>query len=321
MTAGCLGGAPCTGFDCWSALLPLRAREADARKPHEEVSLDDTAAAAGKGRVALGSVEALRALAAIDHVPAISEIVRRPGAEAAHWGVALQYPGAASSAERAEAQTAARLWEPAIVLVSRLRAEALASGGAFRGARVLELGSGLGFVGLHLACLGAQVTLTDLPVAQPLLHRSLDANLSAVQAGGGEARAATLDWSSCAADAWRGSFDVVIASDPVFDDTTVRYFVSCLAMLLHAAGEAAHARVSHKHRPGVCCAPGLWGVNEARKPGGCALVVKLQAEGLLVIEEDLPSSIGQGQGPDPLSVHPFISVLRVSAPAAVRAAN
>lgn len=64
-----------------------------------------------------------------------------------------------------------------------------------RGSRMLELGSGgTGLVGLAAACLGADVTATDLPTVLPQLETAIAANAGLVAAAGGSIRAAALDW-------------------------------------------------------------------------------------------------------------------------------
>jgi len=298
-------GSCCQG--CLPSLCggPAR-RPADRRCGTRELKIASVEAAKGAG----ATVEALRALAAEDYVPAISEVVCKRG-EVAVGSVLLRFPGAASDSEAGALGTAARLWEPGVVLAARLCAEPASE---LRGASVLELGAGLGFVGLHLASLGARVTLTDLPAAETLLKRSVAANAGAVDRAGGAASFRVLDWAEVNDDVMRDNdFDCLVAADPVFDEATARHFVGCLARLLASAKRAGRhpldARVAHKHRPGVCCEEGIWGVRHAREPGGCSLAARLRASGLRVEEEEAVATT------DPLAYHPFVAVWRVTAAA------
>ncbi|CAE8639562.1 unnamed protein product, partial [Polarella glacialis] len=81
-----------------------------------------------------------------------------------------------------------------------------------RGARVLELGAGLGIAGLAAAAFAgaAAVVLTDLPEMQPLLRRNIELNDLT-----GCCRAETLAWGSTLPESW-GAFDVVLAADVVY---------------------------------------------------------------------------------------------------------
>lgn len=60
-----------------------------------------------------------------------------------------------------------KLWSVALVLVGYLEQELGKDG--LRGKRVLEVGAGLGAVGMALACAGAEVVCTDITECVPML--------------------------------------------------------------------------------------------------------------------------------------------------------
>lgn len=63
--------------------------------------------------------------------------------------------------------------------------------------QVLELGSGTGLVGMAAAAvLGTGALLTDLPEIEANLARNVEANRSIMEANGGHATTAVLDWSA-----------------------------------------------------------------------------------------------------------------------------
>mmetsp|Transcript_71459 Transcript_71459/g.140319 ORF Transcript_71459/g.140319 Transcript_71459/m.140319 type:complete len:450 (+) Transcript_71459:56-1405(+) len=72
------------------------------------------------------------------------------------------------------------VWEAAIALHLLVLREERRSPGRWRGVRVLELGAGTGLVGLTFAACGAEVVLTELPTALPLLQHNISANLAAL---------------------------------------------------------------------------------------------------------------------------------------------
>jgi SAM-dependent methyltransferase len=87
--------------------------------------------------------------------------------------------------------------------------------------RVLELGCGTGLLGITAACLGATVTLTDLPAATSLAERNVAQNIDRVSAAGGFVQVEAFDWT-CVAHRQRicsRNYDAVLCSDLVFGNT------------------------------------------------------------------------------------------------------
>ncbi|XP_029906801.1 EEF1A lysine methyltransferase 3 [Myripristis murdjan] len=67
---------------------------------------------------------------------------------------------------------AAPVWDAALHLCRYFEEQSL----DLRGKRIIELGAGTGLVGILAARLGADVTLTDLPLAVPQLETNVSAN-------------------------------------------------------------------------------------------------------------------------------------------------
>lgn len=84
------------------------------------------------------------------------------------------------------------------------------------GARCLELGAGLGLVGLAAArYLRAQkVVLSDLEEMQPLLQRNIELNDMS-----GTCEARTLVWGDALPEELESAFDVVLAADVIYPTT------------------------------------------------------------------------------------------------------
>mmetsp|Transcript_56834 Transcript_56834/g.158287 ORF Transcript_56834/g.158287 Transcript_56834/m.158287 type:complete len:243 (-) Transcript_56834:52-780(-) len=123
---------------------------------------------------------------------------------------------------------AGSVWASGGVLLDRVASEpALLSG-----KRILELGSGTGYVGLACDRLlsrsdsncGHRITLTDLPHAVPLLLKNIKLNCSS------HVEASPLAWGTADVDAFAAQFDVVIMADVAYRPDLIQP----LAATLHA---------------------------------------------------------------------------------------
>lgn len=88
--------------------------------------------------------------------------------------------------------------------------------GDLHGRRLVDLGSGTGVAGLAAALCGADVILTDLPLAIPLLERNVTRNFAKVQSCGGAATVRVLDWREMGNATDFGSCDLLLACDLVW---------------------------------------------------------------------------------------------------------
>jgi len=115
------------------------------------------------------------------------------------------------------------LWRSGVALARELDPEAV------RGKRVLELGCGLGVPSIAAARAGAEVLATDAdPDALALLDRNAEANDAPLET-------ALIKWSEADALLERGPFDLVLASDVLYERTSV---VPLLELLPRLAPEA-----------------------------------------------------------------------------------
>jgi predicted nicotinamide N-methyase len=158
-----------------------------------------------------------------------------------------------------------QVWDSTYVLVDYLSGPGRHH---IAGQRVLELGSGTGIAGLALAPLGpaAAVHLTDLPDVAPLLAANIRLNCAlaaAVTAVGRDTADADAELHDALSTRYTASayswgdpvdplrtfcdgFDVVVASDVVYDPGGYAPLVASLALLLAAPGTVAI--LAHRHR-------------------------------------------------------------------------
>lgn len=158
----------------------------------------------------------------------------------------LEYPtakgGVVKVAQRKRLGIGHQVWPAATKLCAYLAEHPLPSG-----ATVLELGAGVGLVGLALAAdaTAPKVVLTDLEEVLPTLRASVELNAPDVQA---RAAVAPLAWGSADVDsAAVRAASVVVAADVVYDAALYEPLASTLEALL-LRGNVEVAYVAHCRR-------------------------------------------------------------------------
>jgi 2-polyprenyl-3-methyl-5-hydroxy-6-metoxy-1,4-benzoquinol methylase len=116
----------------------------------------------------------------------------------------------------------------------------------WRGANVLELGSGTGVAGLAAAAEGADVLLTDKELLVPLLSKNIRLNQDQVEIGSVQCEA--FDWAAPPpAEVSTTTWDVVLGADLVSTFADVVLFADALASLIGPRGVAAGATSIYAH--------------------------------------------------------------------------
>jgi predicted nicotinamide N-methyase len=119
----------------------------------------------------------------------------------------------------------AELWPSGVALARRVASRAL------KGARVLELGCGLGLPSLAAALAGGRVLATDWsPQAIELLRDNAERN-------GAELETAIVDWQRPAPLLERAPWDLVLGADLLYERRNVAPLLELLPPLLGARGE------------------------------------------------------------------------------------
>jgi predicted nicotinamide N-methyase len=125
----------------------------------------------------------------------------------------------------------AELWSSSIALAHDIARRSL------RGARVLELGCGLGLPSIVAALAGGRVLATDWsPEAVAFTQRNAGAN-------GARLETAVVDWADSDELAARGPWDLVIGSDVLYEPRNV----AMLLDVLYRVGD--HAIIADPGRP------------------------------------------------------------------------
>ena len=129
-----------------------------------------------------------------------------------------------------------------------------------RGTKVLELGSGLGYLAMRLGSVGATVTATDQQAMLPTLQLNIAKNTSRLAA---QAQPVTLDvstseleWSStehaaALVAASRGGWDLIIGSDCIYLSEAFDPLLQTLQRLVAGSrGRPCRVFLSAEHRTG-----------------------------------------------------------------------
>jgi predicted nicotinamide N-methyase len=119
----------------------------------------------------------------------------------------------------------AELWPSGVALAR------VAGARAWRGARVLELGCGLGMAGIAAALAGARVLLTDW---SPDAVRFAAAN---AERSGARAETLVCDWSRPEAIVARAPWDAVLAADVLYERRNGDVLLELLPRLVDERGE------------------------------------------------------------------------------------
>jgi predicted nicotinamide N-methyase len=148
----------------------------------------------------------------------------------------------------------ADLWPSAQILAGEVRTMRLA------GARVLELGCGMGLVAVAAAMAGGDVTATDY--YEDAIRFS---ELNVATATGRTIGTRMVDWSKMPADL--GKFDVVLASDVLYEPRYAAMVADAIAATLARGGRAVIAdpgRIALPDFRDECAARGLVSAGDPR---------------------------------------------------------
>jgi predicted nicotinamide N-methyase len=152
------------------------------------------------------------------------------------------------AAKQKDADTGLTIWDGSVLLAKYLERRQQ----GLHGLHVLELGSGVGVVGLAAAALGANVVMTDLPYVMPSLQRNIDVTQEAWsklrhEETTGSVTAHPLDWTN-----WEGNsivrqkFDLIVGADIVWLEKLIVPLSTLLKHFAHTS--RCNIFVSHQTR-------------------------------------------------------------------------
>ena len=118
-----------------------------------------------------------------------------------------------------------------------------------RGKQVLELGCGTGVLGITLACLGADVTLTDIAAIVPHTKYNIECNQQLIQSGQGKAAEAALDWNSPSSSQslLTKQYDLLVGADLIYAAKDISPLTDTLQQLWQYSSDCS-LTVAHKMR-------------------------------------------------------------------------
>jgi len=164
-----------------------------------------------------------------------------------------------------------------------------------RGKSILEIGSGLGFVGLALGALGARrVLCTDLPEQQALLAHNVQANAS----GRCKVESTPFVWGTPPPPAIGRHYDLVVACDVLYDEAHVEPLATSLAALLCPTTDKKPNK--KRARPSVPLVPLVEGEADA---------VSSEQQQAATSEAGEPSTLLKRQPPEAMMAAPPTKVL------------
>ncbi|KAM4613929.1 EEF1A lysine methyltransferase 3-like [Polymixia lowei] len=135
---------------------------------------------------------------------------------------------------------AAPVWDAALHLCRYFEDQSF----DLRGKRILELGAGTGIVGILAARLGAEVTLTDLPLAVPQLQTNVSANMPISGWPSVPPTVLPLSWGQDQLS-FPSDWDLVLGADIVYLSET---YPLLLETLVHLCKNGAVVYLSSKMR-------------------------------------------------------------------------